>query len=284
MRLDKISSENWQFIRERTEKLSQGVLVWYKGVPFPRREYFNNLNDINFSLRCLNALGEVKKYLFALTHLKGVVAPITLNIKKYETFLYNLGVQFEWTLGEFFIKDNEYSVPVWEIGKFVENFLVNLGLTRVAKQYARLVMMILEFDNAYRYRVQDMFSAVDVRLWGKSEWINKALEIYLQREILRPHEEEFGARGKIIKLRLLKYILWIPKVNKAWRKAAESIDYEKVFFDKNDRFHISYWKGYNFEGKTFEQRFSVVEKIFKTIPFQKREDPKKLANFMLGND
>lgn len=278
MDLNNITAEPWQFIIDHAEKLPQGINVWYKGVPYPRRVYYDENRDLNFTLRVLEALGTVKKYLFALVYLKGVVIPRTLKIKKYEVFLIHLYKQFEWTLGDFYIKDEEYSVPVWEIGKLVENFLINLGLIGwLAKGYTRIIMMFLEFDCAYRYRAQDLLSLVEQIDRSNLEYI---LKVYNQRE---GHYFEDGARSRINQpIKLLRLLLLLPKFSRALKKAQEGVDFGKIRFDKNDRFHFSFWQGYDFESKTFEERFKPYEDLYKTIPFKKRDDPEKIANFMVG--
>ena len=263
------------FIIDHAEKKPQGIHLWYKGVPFPRRVIYDKNWQNNHFLRALNALGTVKKYLYALTYLKSVLIPRTLNIKKYEPFLKHLYSQINWQLEEFNIKDDEYSEPVWEIGKFVRIFLETLGLSKqLSKDYAKVVMMILEFDCAYRYRVQDIFGAISLGwfLYNPRKWIKQGLEIYLERETVNKEDINFGARQKILKLKIISKLLWIPRIKRAWQKAAQGINYNKVLFDENDRFHLSFWQGYNFEGKTLEERFKPWEEVYKTIPFIKRDE------------
>lgn len=278
MRLENISAESWQFIIDREEKLEQGILLWYRGCPYPRRVYHNRVNDPNFFLRTLNALGSVKKYLLTLTFLKDIAFPRTLNIRKYESFLLHLFLVFDWNLREFYIQDKEFSVPVWEMGKFINQFLQNIGLSEnTAVNYAKIGMMILEFDCAYRYRAQDIIGETSKELLqNPRKEIKRLFEIYNQREGL------LGAQYKINKLNLLLKLLFIPKLKKAFLNALEQIDIEKIKFDKNDRFHTSFWVGYDFEGKNFEQRFSPYEELYKTIPFKKREDPQIINNFLTG--
>jgi hypothetical protein len=286
MKLNNITAEPWQFIIDHAEKQPQGVHLYYKGVPYPRKVYWSSLDDPNFCLRTLNALGIVKKYLFALTFLKSVVIPRKFNIKSYEPFLHYLSEQIRWTLEEFYIKDDEFSVPVWEMGKFFRVFLENLGLSNVLSQFfAKVGMMFLEFDNAYRYRPQDMAGETTKELLQNPRKELPRLEkIYLIRELEHQDDMDFGARGKITKLiTLIRIALLLPKVKKAWISALNAIDLEKIRFDENDRFHLSFWRGYNYEGKTFEERFGPYEEIYKTIPFKKREDYQATANFMTGN-
>jgi hypothetical protein len=278
MRLKDVTSEEWEFIIDHTEKQSQGVHLYYKGVKWPRRVYYDRKNDPNFTLRTLNALGVVKKYLFSLTYLKGVVVPYRLSIKKYEQFFRFLYLQFEWVLCEFYIKDEEFSVPVWELGRFVRFFLQNIGFSEeLSNNYAKIVMMILEFDNAYRYRVQDIFNNTsNLKLQNPYKEWKRLLKIYAERE---------GTPGAYMKLGIIKWlllVLWIPKFKRAFLDAINQIDVEKIKFDDNDRFHFSFWKGYDFEGKNFEQRFSPYEEEYKTIPFYKRQSQEIINGFLTG--
>ena len=282
MQINKITSENWQFKIDHAEKMPQGIHLWYKGVPYPRRVMHSKDWQTNHFLRVLDALGNVKKYLFAITYLKGLVIPITFDIKKYEVFLHHSYQLFKWNLEEFYINQDEYSVPVWEMGKFIQTFLIKIGLNEeIALNYTKIAMMILEFDCAYRYRVQDLAGETNKELLkNPRKELKRLLEIYSNRESNKdPHG---GARAKITKIDILRQLFFIPKLKNAFLAALKEIDIEKIQFDDNDRFHISFWKGYDFEGKTFDERFTPWEEVYKTIPFEKRDDQQIINNFLLG--
>lgn len=288
MSLKNTTSELWEMVIDYAQVQPQGVLLYYKGIPFPRRVYYDKRNDPNYFLRVLYALGTIKKTFYSLFYLKSAVIPYRFTIKGYEPFLTKLWEISKWNLDGFYIKDEEFSVPVWELGKFIQRFLWELGLGMdLSASYARLAMMILEFDNAYRYRVQDLFGAVHQGwfVFNPKVWFKKALEAYLQREILHQDNPEWGARGKIARsLKLMSWAMYLPKVRKAWQKAAENIIYENILFDQNDRCHFSFWHGYDFEGKTFEERYAPYKKMFEAAPYRKRDDPKIYNNFLTGND
>lgn len=286
MRLKDITSEKWEFIIDHAEKLDQGVNLWYKNVPYPRRIYWDFANDPNYTLWVLKSLGTVKKTFFALIHLKGVVFPYRFNVKKYESFLEHLSMVIDWNLQEYYLQDKDYSVPVWEIGTFIQNFLSYIGINiDLSGAFARFARMFLEFDNAYRNKLQDLAGVVDMDILKKypRKEIKRVLDIYLDRNIWYKGDMNFGARARITRvIDLLLLLLLIPKVKRAFIKALETIDIEKIKFNDNDRFHVSYWIGYNFEGKEFEERFKPYEEIFKNATYRKREDPQKIASFMTG--
>lgn len=286
MRLSGISSEKWNFIIKEAVKMPQGVYLWYVGVPYPRRVYYDKTNDINFALRVLDALGMVKKFLFSLMFLKDIVFPRTLNIKKYQAFLYHVYWQIHWILAEFYIKKEEYSVPVREVGIFVKRFLFYLGFNEdLAGHYADVVMMVLEFDNAYRYRLQDIVGETSKELLKNRKEIIRLKEIYLKRELQQQDVLDFGARGKIARVfAFFSYALWIPKFRRAFDFALEGIDLEKIKLDINDRYHTSFWRGYDYEGKDFDTRYQFFLDTHKDgfPPYVKRQDPNETAKFLIG--
>ena len=218
-------------------------MLYYRGVPYPRRVYFDRAKDPTFFLRTLNALGIVKKFLFSLTYLKGVVIPIRLDIRKYEPFLAHLYEQLKWILEDYYIKDKEFSVPVWEIGKFVRGFLEGLGLNEeLSRNYARIVMMILEFDNAYRYRAQDILGEIE-KLNNPRKEIKRLFKIYSKRELLERGNLEWGARAKIRKILLLRHLLLLPKIKRAFKAALKEIDLKKI---KRSEEHTSELQSHSF--------------------------------------
>ena len=285
MKLENITSENWQFIIDWVEKLPQGVNLWYKGCPYPRRVYYNLDWQPNHPSRILNALGNVKKCIFLLASFDKLAFPRTLSVKKYEAFLWKFSMLADWNLSEFYITDKDYSVPVWEIGQYIKHFLVNLGFSQeIAVKVAQMAMMILEFDNAYRYRLQDLCGTIMKKelLNSPISTLKKIMRINSTRETYWTDVDGVSAKSKIHKLKILAYLLYIPKVRKAFKKAIQAIDLEKIKFNDNDRFHLSFWKGYEFEGKTFDQRYTPYQELYKIIPFQKKDNQQVINNFLLG--
>jgi hypothetical protein len=277
MKLNIITAEPWQFIIDHPEKQKQGIYLYYKGVPYPRRVYFDKLNYPNFFLRALEGLGTVKKFIFSLTYLSNIVIPRTLNLKRYEAFLGKFYGLCWWELEEFYLKDDEWSVPVWEIGWMVKQFLQALGFGYgFCLGWSKVVMAILEYDNAYRYRVQDLLGEITHLDRSTLEY---ALRLYKIREGNLGAAEKIDQVGKV-----LKYLLFVPKFKKALEKAQEEIDFNKFKLDINDRYHVSYWRGYDFEGKDFDTRYQFFLDTHKGDfpPFKKREDPKITADFLTG--
>ena len=273
MRLGSVTAETWNLIRDRVEKQPQGYFVYYKGIDLPQRAYFDVKKDVNHNLRALEALGTVKKFLFSLSFLSGLVIPRTLNVRKYDAFLVKLYQLCEWQLFDYFVKDDEWSLPVWEIGKFIRNFLKELGFSEVVYTgYSKVIMCLLEFDTAYRYRVQDLLSSVD---YLDKDTLRYIIKLYAVRE------ENLGAAEKINKItKLIYWALWIPKLKKALKNAHKEVNWENVRIDEKDRRDFCWWRGYNFEGKTFEERYTPYTEMYKKAPYVKRQNPQVTLDFM----
>ena len=284
MRLNELTSEKWEFIRDRVEPQKQGVYIYYKGVPYPCRAYFNPLNDPNHNLRALNALGMVKKFFLSLFY--APVIPRTFNLKKWERFLESSLLMCQWHLFEFLAEDNEWSVPVWEIGKMVRVFLETLGFNSdIAYLAARIVMCIFEYDQAYRYRLQDLLRESSKRLMqNPRKEIKRLFQLLIDRDIMDEGKQWniYGRAEKFIKPLLL--VLLIPKFKNAFLKAIDGLDFENIKLDINDRYHVSFWRGYDFFGQDFDTRYQFFLDTHKKEfpPYRKREDPNLTANFMLG--
>jgi hypothetical protein len=78
--------------------------------------------------------------------------------------------------------------------------------------------------------------------------LKRLLEIYKSRERATM---EFKAESIV---KFLRLILLIPSVKKAWLKTLESIDIEKMKMLPDDRYFTLNYDGYEFEGRTIQDR------------------------------
>lgn len=277
MKLKDLTANSWDFIISHPEKKEQGVWLWYKGVPYPRRVYYDRLNDPNYGLRALEKLGLVKKFILSLFHFPGI--PF-LSKKAWNKFLLRIAEMSRHQLSEFILQDDEWSVPVWELGKLIRIFLEEIGFKDSAFILSQIVMCGLEFDNAWRYRAQDIIGEYNINEKPRKE-LKRLFNILKKRDLIGVGKQ-WNVYERVDKvLQPLLWILLVPKINKAFKKAIESVDLKKIQFDDNDRFHFAFWRGYDYEGKTFEQRFEPYAEMYKNAPFRKKEDPYELTKFLI---
>ena len=133
---------------------------------------------------------------------------------------------------------------------FVTKFLISLGIDqKVANDTGNIMASIIEFDNAYRFRLQDVIGEKNM------------FDTYLERD----HEV---VAGKFKPLRpLIKILLKRKWFKKALDEALEHINIEEMKLDEADRFWVAQRPDYNFFGKTLEERMEMIkdEKIPKTM-------------------
>lgn len=162
------------------------------------------------------------------------------------------------------MKDNYYSVPCRAIWKFIEVFLKEIGITNPL--FPKMFAHLIEFDTAYRFRIEDIASEADVdSLYNNPrKEINRLLGIFTEREPIRPH---LVAKFKYIAL-ALSLALFSRRIKGAFRKALLAINFEDIQLDEADRYHVLRLAGYQFLGRPIEDRIQEYVKLHNGNPPQ----------------
>ena len=132
---------------------------------------------------------------------------------------------------------------------FLRNILEVFTDEERATNIAYHVGVILEIDDAYRYRVQDFFSTLDIQNFGKKplrEYI-RVVRIVLSREV---HP---GVAKKIKRVYAIGAIaLCVPFLR---RKIVESVTdvYTDILFDAHDVYWAGFKDNYKFGGVSHEE-------------------------------
>lgn len=254
------------YLTEQVFYPEQGILMKYKDVPYLRQgfvfpEAMDGVNNIKkiivFFLSILKGKGIKQKIGFALANL--------VWIADWMFTWYDPNSQ---KVRKIYLKDNRYRQSIRELIKLINNFLENLDIKvwtpeTHTKDFGRLIGTILEYDNAYYWRMEDIFSETSKELLLKNprKELSRLLKIYQLRE---KQHIEFKAEQII---RVLRFLLLIPSVKKAFKKAVESVDIEKMKTtnykaDKdelaiNDLYFQMIYQGYEFKGKPLEERMKI---------------------------
>jgi len=148
-----------------------------------------------------------------------------------------------------------------------------------AKGFAEILMMMLEYDNAYRQRLQDILSATSAErlIENPRRELGRLLAIMSHRETNADNQISIPAKYRpfLAAIRLF----WIfPKFRRAWRKALRSADYSKLIFDEADRYHLLLCSDYDYLGISLDKRVEAWKSYHETHPpFPKRLILKSLA-------
>lgn len=150
-----------------------------------------------------------------------------------------------------------YSPASKEMKNFFEGFMGSLGV--VAEQifkFCRNLMTMMDSDNAYRYRVQDLAGVVTKNMLYRDfpramAFVSNA---YADRE---PGEHNRAKLDAIVKITRLAW--YLPQFRKAVRAGLDKMDWQKLLMAPNDVHHTNLWIDYNYRGQSFEVRRKLFE-------------------------
>lgn len=153
-----------------------------------------------------------------------------------------------------------------ELSQPIMTFLTELGVEKMrAAKMSLIFTNILEYDMAYRLRIEDLLSETtkEKLLTDPVGETRKLVKILADRDWTRPHLVEKFDRFA----RLLKYGFFF--IRKPFRKALAPVDFSKLQLDEIDRYQVRHWKGYNWFGMTIQERAAkwppVASPAFKLI-------------------
>ena len=234
-------------VKYPSEEEGGGMYIYYEGVPHPAKgfPFPEACHANNFAKRLLvSQLRFITKNFIVLFSL--------LSVKRFESWLREYCSTAAEVLGPYILKDFRYTVFCRELRKFVTEFLSQLGMSKDVKNYSKILITLIEYDNAYLFMMQDLFTETTMEALKKNpkKEILRLLAIFRLRRLNSVKMTKLARMLEFITL----LIFYIPKVNKSFKKALNVIDFKKLQRDEIDNYNILRWDIYNFNGKTFEER------------------------------
>jgi hypothetical protein len=211
--------------------LAKGCETWIKGHKYPVRGCFNSKTSVVHGYKKLAPIllksleGNIFKKFIGLVYLK-------LNWKKYLEFVY-LGMRDVYT------EPDRYSQPVREIYRLIKD-----------EQTREVVCAILEFDDAYRYRVQDILGELNkanFRLDPMDE-IKRLVRVYVHRE-----DKTMGRVFNAIRYGL-SYLKLNRKLLVKLKDFVEDLDLDEIKMSKEDIYWTNILGSYKYRGLSLEDR------------------------------
>ena len=154
----------------------------------------------------------------------------------------------------YYLKNIRYNWSLRELRVFLEDFFESTGLGEV--NTAKAFINILQYDNAYLLRFQDLLNETTQELLRdrpiREIW--RLISILKERDNRAHLIDKFTSFAKIGSLLLL-----IPKYRRAYKRALDKIDIKRIQMDEADRYLVLRWAGYKFLGKTDEERREMFE-------------------------
>lgn len=140
------------------------------------------------------------------------------------------------------------------------SFLVGMGIKEnEADRFATVFVHLIDFDNAYRLRLTDIFS----------ETSEEKLRKQPIREILKLAKLKRDTNPIVVNnFKKLAYLiiilLFIPRVRKSFKNCLGEFD--KMWYDEGDRYWVCMRKDYDFMGMTYEERQTYAKNKGWTFP------------------
>lgn len=120
------------------------------------------------------------------------------------------------------------------------------------KDLIEIIIMLWEFDDAYRYRGQDILAEYNKNNDLKKE-IKRLLSIFKKRDL-----NEGGAKIRITYLfSAIKILLLFPKIKKKIKAVLDEIDLSKIQLDIYDKYFSYQFIGYDFKDLSREERMRI---------------------------
>ncbi len=221
---------------------SDGIKIYYKGGQFPCYGFPTP--------EAVNAINKVKRLLINSLKLFNTFSLITLFILNYKftkkiiEWFNNISYEF---LYPYLLKDEYLTRPAREIKRVLSDIDPTMATT---------IAHLIEYDAAYRYRLQDMFYEMDDILFmmNPKREIKRCLNICKKRD----HEGVFNKYAQLYKL------LYIPK----FRKAISKINLKEMSYQDADFYWCCLRGDYNYAGMTYNTRQMYLKNMGYSIPEQ----------------
>ncbi len=255
-----VKEQETTFLHDRTEYVPfKGALIYVKGATYPKKgfptpEAVWAINQAKVVLRESLSLMNTKAFSigFLLTWNKKALIEKALN--SYNTIANR-------ALKPYMIKPEYLCPTAYSVNNGVMMFLVKLGINQqIASSFAYNVAHIFEYDDAYRYRLQDIASI--------SSETHVKMDVSMEIEFLLKKYKERESNETVIHkvdslMKLLKFALNVKSIHRALTEAL-LFSLEGMKYDESDWYWVCMRGDYLFGGQTYEERYASM----KTKPTQ----------------
>ncbi len=183
-------------------------------------------------------------------------------------------------MGTFILKDEYLSEFSRNLHIVIFFFLLKIGFEESScEKFADVFVHLIEYDNAYRLRLEDIFSETTAEELSKrpiktvlrlSKLLKEREKVYYPPVGSTPNDPSYfyptaSLQKKITAFTiLLVSALIMPRIRKAFKSAILTTNFNKLQLDDIDLYWVAMRTDYLFQGKThFERREAVDKKGWK---------------------
>lgn len=258
----------WGWIKDVCPE-SGGLFSHYQSEPYPRKGHtYPEAIEANNIFKKLT-IGSLVSLAVPQAILPGIgflLLPWKFKVKWLEKILFNYSRMGEYIQRNHYMKRRFYNVFAKELWSTVYVFLKQIGISApVAYSCGRIVAHILEHEDAYRARLQDIFTEASQEALIKTprQEIKRLTEIYISRE-------KEGLEERILALpKILLALMWIPRIKKIFVETMKQVKFQDLQYDEADRYYVLNRSGYEYLGLPVEERFKEYQKTHNEFVFRK---------------
>lgn len=250
---------------------NNGIFQYLQGAAYPMKSLASaeTMWALNGAKRIfIEGARFLTKWYFLPAYMLLVILPWKIKKKFLEQVIYSY-CEVAWRpLSPYILKTNYMTAIAQELEWGAYSFLKNIGVKEdLCWKFAEIFASLIEYDNAYRYRANDIFAETTKKILYEKpiREVGRLLKIMGSRE----HYTSDGKRHEVVfnKFRLLGVVLQIgllhPKIRKAFKTSISQIDVSKMGYDEIDKYWVCLREDYFFMGKSNEERKKIISGMSK---------------------
>lgn len=260
---DVMQQQQAMFVWEKMDYPPEGgQLAYFKGVPYPSKghPFPEAIYAVNVAKRMTREfiIGFINRDMWK-EYLGFIFSSKKNKVRKLNRFLLMYTNIAAKVTAPYILEDKYLSECPYEILDFTRKFLGRLGVDNViAHNFAEVFAAQIEYDNAYRLRIEDAMSETTKEKMIK----NPGKELVKLGNIIMAREPNEGTGDRFPKiLGMLAKVLWVPKYKRIFTECVKESKFENFQLDEADRYHVLLWADYNFLGKTLGERLEMYSEI-----------------------
>lgn len=190
---------------------------------------------------------------FIIENLK--IVPVWLYLFKKEKAINGFLRFGDKIMSPYLLKEVHLTAFSRELHWCLFTFLNETGINEErADKIAELMVHLLEYDNAYRFRVQDILHTT-----SKERLKSPIREVRRLMKLSRDRDSEVVSKKFALLGRLMVFVLLIPKYRRAFKKVVDGVDIKKLGFDEGDLYWVHPREDYKFLGLQVKERMELAK-------------------------
>lgn len=241
-----------------------GILFHYIGIPFPKKGFAYG--------EAVGSLQVPKKIVTMLAHVARRCPPVALVAAIFPLTVADIVTTACYApLKPYELEDKRYckaARATYEALMVVAASKKNARWRAVYERIARIARALIEWDDSYRYRYQDIFGDLLIKEFF---YENPAAEMRFFYDVSMKRENSSDSRFKIFQ-KALSTLLLFPSVRKDAILFVKNLDQEMVKLDEGDEYYCFARPGYDIHGWKREDRKALRLEIDKKYQAEHAEE------------